>query len=175
MYIFVYTLKFEVFILVQLCYLHFLTQLSWSISLCFEDLINLLVKQKIWVIIEELNEYLLSMKFDSYYDDNLLQPEVGAHPPVLPCSNSLHGPISCSVCRVMADAMAFERWLRNEQRRSRQPLVAEDYHHNRNQTSYLVSTCLILLLLGKSASCNGKRMAKIWHFAQICLGNRHIF
>ena len=27
--------------------------------------------------IEELNEYLLSMKFDSYYDDNLLQPEVG--------------------------------------------------------------------------------------------------
>ena len=34
--------------------------------------------------IEELNEYLLSMKFDSYYDDNFLQPEVGesvaAHP-----------------------------------------------------------------------------------------------
>ena len=28
-------------------------------------------------IIEELNEYLLSMKFDSYYDDNLLQPEFG--------------------------------------------------------------------------------------------------
>ena len=28
-------------------------------------------------IIEELNEYLLSIKFDSYYDDNLLQPEVG--------------------------------------------------------------------------------------------------
>ena len=27
--------------------------------------------------IEELNEYLPSMKFDSYYDDNLLQPEVG--------------------------------------------------------------------------------------------------
>ena len=49
------------------------------------------------------------MKFDSYYDDNLLQPEVGAHPPMLPCSNSLHGPISGSVCWVMADAMAFER------------------------------------------------------------------
>ena len=29
------------------------------------------------LIIEELNEYLPSMKFDSYYDDNLLQPEVG--------------------------------------------------------------------------------------------------
>ena len=27
--------------------------------------------------IEELNEYLPSMKFDSYYDDNLLPPEVG--------------------------------------------------------------------------------------------------
>ena len=27
----------------------------------------------------------------------------------------------------------------------RQPLVAEDYHHNRYQTSYLVSTHLILL------------------------------
>ena len=26
--------------------------------------------------IGELNEYLPSMKFDSYYDDNLLQPEV---------------------------------------------------------------------------------------------------
>ena len=26
------------------------------------------------------------------------------------------------------------------------PLVAEDYHHNRNQTSYLVITRLILLL-----------------------------
>ena len=47
MYIFVYTLKFEVFILLQLCYLHFLTQLSWSIAMCFEDLVNLLVKQKI--------------------------------------------------------------------------------------------------------------------------------
>ena len=31
-------------------------------------------------IIEELNEYLPSMKFDSYYDDNLLQPEVGEMP-----------------------------------------------------------------------------------------------
>ena len=49
MYIFVYTLKFEVFILLQLCYLRFLTQLSWSIAsvMCFEDLVNLLVKQKI--------------------------------------------------------------------------------------------------------------------------------
>ena len=28
-------------------------------------------------IIGELKEYLPSMKFDSYYDDNLLQPEVG--------------------------------------------------------------------------------------------------
>ena len=90
MYVFVYTLKFEVFILLQLCYLHFLTQLSWSIT----------------SIIEELNKYLLSMKFDSYYDDNLLQPEVGTHPP---CSNSLHSPISGSVCRIMTDAMTFER------------------------------------------------------------------
>ena len=49
--------------------------------MCFEDLVNLLVRQKIWVIIEELSEYLPSMKFDSYYDDNLLPPEVGAHPP----------------------------------------------------------------------------------------------
>ena len=144
MYIFVYTLIFEVFILLQLCYFRFLTQLSWSIAsaMCFEDLANLLVKQKIWVIIVELNEYLLSMKFDSYYD--------GAHPPVLPCSNSMYGPISWSVCRGMADAMAFERWLRNEQRRSHQPLIAEDYHHNRNQTSYLVSTRLILLLSGNN-------------------------
>ena len=52
--------------------------------MCFEDLVNLLVKQKIWVIIGELNEYLPSMKFDSYYDDNLLQPEVGTHPPMVP-------------------------------------------------------------------------------------------
>ena len=27
--------------------------------------------------IEELNKYLLSMKFDSYYDDNLLYPDIG--------------------------------------------------------------------------------------------------
>ena len=52
-----------------------------SPSIIMEHLVNLLAKQKICVIIEELNEYLLSMKFDSYYDDNLLQPEVGAtHP-----------------------------------------------------------------------------------------------
>ena len=53
--------------------------------MCFEDLVNLLVKQKIWIIIEELNKYLPSMKFDSYYDDTLLQPEEGAHPSMIPC------------------------------------------------------------------------------------------
>ena len=84
------------------------------------------------------------MMFDSYYDDNLLQPEFGTCPPVLPCSNSLHGPISGSVCRVMADAKGD---LGISSDASRQPLVAEDYHHNRNQTSYLISTCLILPFL----------------------------
>ena len=46
-YVCTYVKMCEVIILLQLCYLHFLTELSWSIAMCFEDLVNFLVKQKI--------------------------------------------------------------------------------------------------------------------------------
>ena len=59
--------------------------LEHCLSQVLQNLVNLPVKQKIGVIIEKLNKYLPSVKFDSYYDDNLLQPEVGAHPPGVPC------------------------------------------------------------------------------------------
>ena len=40
------------------------------------------------------------MKFDSYYDNNLLQPEVGAHPPIRdPVCNSLHSSVPGSCVR----------------------------------------------------------------------------
>ena len=48
-----------------------------SEDLIFNHVIGSHLRNCNCVLIEELNEYLLSMKFDSYYDDNLLQPEVG--------------------------------------------------------------------------------------------------